>query len=157
VVKGTTKTLALDVSSPASPVIFGSGRIEPEMPYLTILWVCQYGDIADRVPVHSYDTLRFDRFAGRRVVADRRQPPAFALKEFDAAHESIDRLREPDGQDCLFEQGRHSEPSVVQLDRLPLVPTDGNHRPGDSDALWIALILCNQRFRYHARYLWVIF
>jgi hypothetical protein len=113
VAKGTTKTLALELGSPAPPVIFGSGRIETEMPYLTILWVCQYGDIADRVPVHSYDTLHFHRFAGRRVVADRRQPPTFALEEFDAAHKSMHRLREPDGEDCLFEQGRHSEASVV--------------------------------------------
>jgi hypothetical protein len=144
VTKGTTKTLALELGSPAPPVVLGSSGIEPEMPYLTILWVCQYGDIADGVPVHSYDTLHFDRFAGRRVVADRRQPPTLALKEFDAAHKSIDRPREPDRQDCLFEQGRHSEPSLVQLDLFPLVPTDGDHRPSDSDALWIALILGNQ-------------
>jgi hypothetical protein len=50
---------------------------------------------------------------------------------------------------------RHCRQSSGPLLRPPPLPPV--HRPGDSDALWIALILCNQRFRYHARYLRVIF
>src|SRR5208282_4398870 len=52
-----TLTCALEVCPAPAPVVLRGSRVESEMLYFTILWVCQNCDIADRVSIHTNDSL----------------------------------------------------------------------------------------------------
>jgi hypothetical protein len=107
VAKGTTKALAFEVGSPASPVVLGGSRIESKVQYFTILWVSHNCDVAHGVPVYSNDSFDIYEVVSRCVVADRSQPHTFTLEELNAAYEAMHWLRKYDWQNFLLEQCRN--------------------------------------------------
>jgi hypothetical protein len=97
VTKGTTKTLALELGSPASPVILGSRWIESKVQHFTVLWVCQHCNITHRISIDSDDALDLYQLVSRCVVADRCQPLPFAFEELHLSNQATYGLREHDG------------------------------------------------------------
>ena len=126
------------------------------MTNLTVLGVCQYSDISNRITVYSDAAFDFDLRLGVGVVAHRRKPSTFAPEKLDASDPTNHGLGERDGEDFLLEQRWNPESDSFSLDLLPLVTADGQDDALDGDKVLVTLVFGDERFCYDAGDFWVI-
>ena len=126
------------------------------MTNLTILGVCQYSDIPNRIAVYSDAAFDFDLRLDVGVIAHRRKPLTFAFEKLDASDPTNYRFGKRDGEDFLLEQSWNPESTLLQFDLLALVTADGQDDALDGNKVLVTLVFGDERFCYDAGNFWVI-